>query len=86
MAGRMLVNQQDYKEGIKELEKTIQPEDENTARYLYALGAAFARFGDRQSALRYIRQAREKAATRGQTDLLRSIDHDLHALETPTPQ
>ena len=84
--GRVLVNQEDYKEGIKELQKTIQPEDENTPRYLYALGAAFARFGDRQSALRYIRQAREKAAARGQTDLLRSIDHDLNALETPTPQ
>jgi tetratricopeptide (TPR) repeat protein len=80
--GRILVNQQDYKEGIQELEKTIQPEDENTPRYLYALGAAFARSGDRQTALRYIRQAREKAAARGQTGLLASIDRDLRALQT----
>jgi tetratricopeptide (TPR) repeat protein len=85
--GRLLVNQKKYQEGIKELEKTIEPEDENTPRYLYALGAAFARSGDRQNALRYIRQARDGAAARGQSSLLASIDRDLHALETPrTPQ
>lgn len=79
--GRVLVNQRRYREGISELEKTIEPEDERTPRYLYALGAAFARAGDRQNALRYIRQAREGAAARGQSDLLASIDRDLHALE-----
>jgi len=85
--GRILVNQQNYQEGIQELEKTIEPEDENTPRYLYALGAAFARSGDRQNALLYIRQARDGAAARGQAALLASIERDLHALETPrTPQ
>jgi hypothetical protein len=34
--------------------------------------------------LRYIRQAREGAAARGQSDLLASIDRDLHALEAPS--
>ena len=79
--GRILVNERKYQEGIAELEKTIAPEDEKTPRYLYALGAAFARWGDRQSALRYIRRARQGAAARGQSDLLASIDRDLHALE-----
>lgn len=79
--GRLFVNQKRYEEGIGELEKTIEPEDDKTPRYLYALGAAFARSGDRQSALRYIHRARETAAARGQTDLLASIDRDLHALE-----
>jgi Tfp pilus assembly protein PilF len=82
--GRVLVNQRRYQQGISELEKTIEPEDEKTPRYLYALGAAFARSGDRQNALRYIRQAREGAAARGQSDLLASIDRDLHALEAPS--
>ena len=81
--GRMLVNQQQYKEGIEVLEKTLEPEDENTPRYLYALGAAFARSGDRQAALRYIQQARDKAAAWGQADLLVSINRDLRALEEP---
>jgi tetratricopeptide (TPR) repeat protein len=83
--GRILVNQKRYQEGISELEKTIEPEDEKSPRYLYALGAAFARSGDRQSALRYIRRAREEAVARGQSDLLASIDRDLHALESPSP-
>src|SRR5437773_12368455 len=54
--GRVLVNQKKYSEGIQELEKTIEPEDENTPRYVYTLGAAFALSGDRQNAVRYIRQ------------------------------
>ena len=83
--GRILVNQKRYQEGISELGKTIDPEDEETPRYLYALGAAFARLGDRQSALRYIRRAREGAEARGQSALLASIDRDLHALESPSP-
>jgi Tfp pilus assembly protein PilF len=81
--GRILVNHKQYKEGIQQLEKTIEPEDENTPRYVYALGAALARSGDRQNALRYIRRARDGAAARGQSALLTSIERDLRALETP---
>jgi tetratricopeptide (TPR) repeat protein len=86
--GRVLVNQHAYREGIQELEKTIEPEDEDTPRYIYALGAAFARSGDRQKALRYILRARDGAAARAQSGLVDSIDRDLRILETPpgTPQ
>lgn len=85
--GRVLVNQLKYGEGIRELEKTIEPEDENTPRYLYALGAALARSGDRQNALRYLRRAQEGAVARGQPDLVASIERDLRALEAPgTPR
>src|SRR5256885_1250343 len=49
--GRVLVNQRQYEEGIRELTKILEPEDENTPRYVYALGAALARSGDRTSAL-----------------------------------
>src|SRR5205823_1139806 len=60
--GRVLVNQRQYDEGIRELQKTIvPPEDENTPRYVYALGAALARSGDRENALRYLHQARDAA-------------------------
>jgi tetratricopeptide (TPR) repeat protein len=85
--GRILVNQKKFHEGIHELKKTIEPEDENTPRYVYALGAAFARSGDRQNALLYLRQARDGAAARGQSTLLTSIERDLHTLESSgTPQ
>jgi len=81
--GRVLVNQQKYQEGIQELEKAIEPEDEDTPRYVYALGAAFARSGDRQNALRYLRQAHDGAVARGQSDLVVSIERDLNTLEAP---
>ncbi len=85
--GRVLVNQQKYQEGIQELEKTIEPEDDDTPRYVYALGAAFARSGDRQTALRYLRKAQEEAVARGQFELVASIERDLHTLEAPgTPR
>src|SRR6266699_3073624 len=74
-----------YEEGIRELKKTLQPEDENTPRYMYALGAAFARSGDHQNGLRYIRQARDGAAALGQFGLVASIDRDLRTLESPRP-
>jgi tetratricopeptide (TPR) repeat protein len=80
--GRLLVNQHAYREGIQELQRTIEPDDENTPRYTYALGAAFARSGDRQNALRYIRQARDRAVARGQSGLIDSIERDLRTLET----
>ena len=79
--GRILVNHKKYQEGIQELERTLEPEDENTPRYIYALGAAFARAGDRENALRYIRQARDGAAALGQSALLTSIERDLRTLE-----
>src|SRR5256885_1014231 len=85
--GRVLVNQRDYEEGIRELTKTIEPEDENTPRYVYALGAALARSGDRPSALRYLHRARDSAAALGQSALVASIDRDLRTLEVPaTPR
>ena len=74
-----------YEEGIRELKKTLQPEDENTPRYMYALGAAFARSGDHQNGLRYIRQARDGAAALGQFGLVASIDRDLRTLESSRP-
>jgi tetratricopeptide (TPR) repeat protein len=85
--GRVLVNQRQFDEGIRELAKTIEPEDENTPRYVYALGAALARSGDRPSALRYLHRARDSAAALGQSALVASIDRDLRTLEAPgTPR
>ncbi len=81
--GRILVNQQNYQEGIQHLLKTLKPEDESTPGYLYGLGAAYARAGDRQNALRYLRMAREQASARGQSQLLASIERDLQTLEGP---
>jgi type IV pilus biogenesis/stability protein PilW len=78
---RILVNQQNYQEAIQHLLKTLTPQDENTPGYLYALGATYARAGDREQALRYLRSARDQASRRGQSQLLASIEKDLRTLE-----
>ncbi len=84
--GRILANQKKYDEAINHFQLSLSPETDATPTYLYALAAAFARAGKREEALKYGRQAREQAAARGQTELLRSIDRDLKALEAATPR
>jgi tetratricopeptide (TPR) repeat protein len=79
--GRILANEKRYDEAIQHFLKTLAPEDEETPRYLYALAATYARAGNLASALKYARTAREQAVSRGQTQLLASIDRDLQILE-----
>ena len=82
--GRILVQQGKVPEAIEHLKKTLAPEDEETPRCTYALGAAYARLGNREEGLKYMREARQKATARGQSDLLISIERDLRALEQAT--
>ena len=79
--GRILVLQGRPGEAIEHLRQTLTPEDEETPRFTYALGAAYARAGEREQALRHLREAREKARARGQGELVASIEKDLRALE-----
>jgi Tfp pilus assembly protein PilF len=79
--GRILVQQGKVQEAIEHLRKTLTTEDEETPRCTYALGAAYARAGSRDEALKYMREARQAAIARGQLELLGSIERDLRALE-----
>jgi protein O-GlcNAc transferase len=79
--GRILANRQQYAEAIQHFLKILTPEDDRTPAYLYALSATYLRAGDREKALFYGRKARDAAASRGQTALLRSINRDLQTLE-----
>ena len=80
--GRILLHQNKIDEAIDHFQQTLGPEeDDSTPGYFYALGAAYARAGNRQSALHHIRQAQQRASTLGQKDLLRSIERDLKILE-----
>ncbi|MFB3923398.1 MAG: tetratricopeptide repeat protein [Terriglobia bacterium] len=82
--GRILINQRKFKEGIEELAKAVDTKDQaSQPTYAYALGAAYARSGDRENALRYMRQARELAIAQRQTGLQDKIDRDLRRLEGP---
>jgi len=79
--GQIFVNQHKYAEAIEEFKKILTPVDASTPGYLYALGATYARAGDRQNALLYMRKARDEAAQRNQERLLSSIKHDIANLE-----
>jgi tetratricopeptide (TPR) repeat protein len=83
--GRVLVGQRRYAEAIAEMEKTLEPEDAETPRYLYALAAAWVRAGDREKGLRYGNEAQQKAAALGQTELAAAIARDLRGLEGNPP-
>jgi len=79
--GRIMTNQRRYEEAIAHFEKTLAPEDANTPGYLYALGAALGRSGQRARSIEVMLKAREKAAGLGQGQLVASIERDLKILE-----
>jgi len=79
--GRILAHQGKNAEAIKHFLNTLTPEDESAPRFMYAIAATYARAGDRDSAIRYARGARQRASARGQTELLALIERDLRILE-----
>ncbi len=79
--GRILYNQNKLTEAIEQFLKTLAPEDEDTPRYTYALGATYIRAGDRQKGSYYLREALKRASALNQTQLVSSIERDLKTLE-----
>jgi tetratricopeptide (TPR) repeat protein len=80
--GRILAHQGKLQEAIDHFLLTLTPDDDETPRCMYALAAAYARTGKPEIAVKYLRDARQKAATLGQTDLAASMDKDLQILES----
>ena len=83
--GRILVNQSKFAEAIEQFQLTLTPEDpkdEDAPRYLYALGATYARMGEKTKALEHLRAALERARNLGQTQLAASLERDLRSLES----
>jgi tetratricopeptide (TPR) repeat protein len=78
--GRILVNQNQLAEAIEHFHKTLTPEDEETPRYTYALGAVYVRAGDKAKGIEYLRKALARATALRQTALAQSIERDLQAL------
>jgi tetratricopeptide (TPR) repeat protein len=79
--GRILVNQSKLAEAIEHFLQTLSPEDENTPRFMYALGATYARAGERRKGIYYLQEALKRAAVAGQSQLVSSIERDLRILE-----
>ncbi|PYT22244.1 MAG: hypothetical protein DMG57_36050 [Acidobacteria bacterium] len=86
-AGRILVHQKNYQEGIQHLLKSLSTTDkESKPSYLYAVGAAYTRSGDRENGLHYLRLARQEAVAGRQSRLVESIDDDLRTLGAEVPR
>jgi tetratricopeptide (TPR) repeat protein len=79
--GRILVHQNKLAEAIEHFHQTLTPEDEQTPRFTYALGATYVRAGEKQKGIQYLREALKRATALGQTQLAASIERDLRALE-----
>lgn len=78
--GRIHVHERNYAEAIAEFEKTIEPDDEQSPTFLYALAAACARAGQKQRAYELLGRARAGAVRFGQAELAAAIARDLEAL------
>jgi tetratricopeptide (TPR) repeat protein len=79
--GRMLIALGQLDEAIAELNRLRQPEDAETARYVFALAAAHMRAGRRVEGLECAAEARRLALAHGQNDLVAAIDRDVAALK-----
>ena len=79
--GRILVNQGKLTEAIAQFHQTLTPEDEETPRYLYALGATYIRAANKAKGLQYLREALKRAVALQQTQLVSSLERDLKTLE-----
>jgi len=79
--GRILVNQNKFSEAVEQFLQTLTPEDEDTPRFAYALGATYIRAGERQKGIHYLREALKRASALNQTQLASSVERDLKTLE-----
>ncbi len=78
--GRIYANQKRYPAAIAAFERAVEPLDAMSSSVLYALGAVYARNGDRTKAIDYLKRAQGVAMTHGQSEVLQSIERDLALL------
>jgi tetratricopeptide (TPR) repeat protein len=78
--GRIYANQRRYEAAAREFEQTLEPVDQRTPTYRYALAAVRARAGRKQAAFALMEQAKAEAARYGQRDLVSSIERDVALL------
>jgi len=66
---------------VAEIQKSIEPRDEQTPEFLQALAGAYALSGNREAARRHALEAKELALSYGQTALVQALDRDLARLQ-----
>jgi tetratricopeptide (TPR) repeat protein len=78
--GRLLAQKGRPREAIAEFQQTLEPVDEQTPQFLYALAAAYDLVRERPKALEYARRAQKLAVELGQPQLAEKIEQDLKKL------
>ncbi len=78
--GRNLLQGGRTEEGIKHLLETVRMEDDRTPVCMQTLAIAYERAGNRERALYYLRQARQRAVSLGMHDLASRLQRDLDQL------
>jgi tetratricopeptide (TPR) repeat protein len=79
--GRLLLMDHKPAQAIEELRQTLEPSDEATPQFLYALGVACAEVHDFASARDYLRRGASQAQALGQDELASRIQGVLGRLE-----
>jgi tetratricopeptide (TPR) repeat protein len=75
--GRLLARQGRPREAIAEFQQTIEPVDEQTPQFLYALAVAYDVVGERAKVMEHARRAQKLAIEMGQPQLAEKIEQDL---------
>jgi tetratricopeptide (TPR) repeat protein len=78
--GRLLAQKGRAREAIAQFQQTLEPVDEQTPQFLYALAAAHNLAGERPQALEYAQRAQKLAVDMGQPQLAAKIEQDLKKL------
>jgi tetratricopeptide (TPR) repeat protein len=72
--GHLLLMQKKTADAIAQLSQTLTPDDNDTPRFMYTLGIAYAEAGDFGNAERYLQQAGQRSAALGQDQLTARIE------------
>ncbi len=79
--GRMLIALARAPEAVTVLEPIVEPNDAESARYVFALSVACIRSGNKDAGIAWAAEARRRAAAFGQQDLAAAIDRELASIK-----
>ena len=77
---RLRIAEDRAEEAVRHLLRTVEPVDERTPTYLYALADAYLRAGQPEMAAGHLARALDLAIELGQSELSRELQRDLEAL------
>jgi protein O-GlcNAc transferase len=79
--GRMLIALGRASEAVGVLETLAEPQDAESARYVFALSVANIRSGNKDVGLKWASEARRRAAATGQQELAAAIDREVASIK-----